>query len=56
VVSEMVMLGSGTGSGSAAGGPAEGGFKSSPPRGGSNRGGNAPDTGPISDPDDDLPF
>lgn len=50
VVNEMVMLGAGSGALS------EGGFKSSPPMGGSNQGGNAPDSGPISDPDDDLPF
>jgi single-strand DNA-binding protein len=54
VVSEMVMLGAGSGAG--AGGPAEGGSRNNPPMGGSKQGGNAPDTGPISDPDDDLPF
>jgi len=50
VVSEMVMLGAGSG------GSAEGGFRSSQPMGGSNQGGNAPDARPIADPDDDLPF
>lgn len=50
VVNEMVMLGAGSG------GPSEGGFRSSPPAGGADRGGSAPDSGPISDPDDDLPF
>lgn len=50
VVKEMVMLGAGSG------GPSEGGFQSSPPTGGPDRGGSTPDSGPISDPDDDLPF
>lgn len=48
VVSEMVMLGSS--------GPSEGGYRSSPPMGGQDRGGGSPDSGPISEPDDDLPF
>jgi len=50
VVNEMVMLGAGSG------GPADGGSRNSPPVGGSKQGGSAPDAGPISDPDDDLPF
>ena len=49
VVNEMIMLGSGTG------GPSEGGSRSSPSMGGSG-GGEGSDTGPISEPDDDLPF
>lgn len=49
VVSEMVMLGSGTG------GPGEGGFRGGGSGGGmeSPGGGAAP---PVSEPDDDLPF
>ena len=50
VVNEMVMLGAGSG------GPSEGGFRSGPPTGESDRGGSTPDSGPISNPDDDLPF
>jgi single-strand DNA-binding protein len=49
VVNEMVMLGSG------AGGPADGGSRGGPPMGGPDASG-GPDTSPISDPDDDLPF
>jgi len=49
VVNEMIMLGSGTG------GPSEGGYRSSSSMGGSGGGGGS-DTGPISEPDDDLPF
>ena len=48
VVNEMVMLGST--------GPSEGGYRSSPSMGGQDRGGSGPDAGPISEPDDDLPF
>jgi single-strand DNA-binding protein len=48
VINEMVMLGAGSGA------PSEGGFRGGPPAGGGERGGGAP--GPISEPDDDLPF
>jgi len=50
VVNEMVMLGAG------AGGPTEGGFRGGGPMGGPDRGGGGPDSSPISEPDDDLPF
>jgi len=49
VVSEMVMLGSGPG------GPSDAGFRGGTPMGGSDAPG-SPDTSPIADPDDDLPF
>ncbi|MGW8265986.1 MAG: single-stranded DNA-binding protein [Longimicrobiales bacterium] len=50
VVNEMVMLGAG------AGGAAEGGFRGGAPPGGPDRMGGGPDSSPISEPDDDLPF
>lgn len=50
VANEMVMLGS------VSGGSPEGGFRGGPPMGGSDRQGGGPDTSPISEPDDDLPF
>ena len=50
VVNEMVMLGAGSGSST------EGGFRSGPPVGGPDRTGGGPDSSPISEPDDDLPF
>jgi len=50
VVSEMVMLGSGTG------GPSEGGFRSGPPMGGTDSTGNDQGNPPLTEPDDDLPF
>lgn len=50
VINEMIMLGSG------AGGTSEGGYRNSPPVGGSDRTDGSSDTGPISEPDDDLPF
>ena len=50
VANEMVMLGSGTG------GPAEGGFRGAPPAGGPDLSGAGPESSPISEPDDDLPF
>jgi single-strand DNA-binding protein len=49
VVNEMVMLGSGPG------GPSEAGFRSGPSMGGMDSQG-GPESSPISDPDDDLPF
>jgi single-strand DNA-binding protein len=48
-VSEMVMLGSGSGA------PSEGGGRGGPPMGGGTPGGSSGQS-PISDPDDDLPF
>jgi single-strand DNA-binding protein len=51
VVNDLVMLGSGSGSGV----PSEGGFRSGPPMGGMDPRGDA-STSPISEPDDDLPF
>ena len=50
VVNEMVMLGAGTG------GPSEGGFRGRAPPGGPDRMSGGPDSSPISEPDDDLPF
>jgi len=50
VANEMVMLGSVTG------GASEGGFKGGPPTGGPDRPGGGPNSSPISEPDDDLPF
>lgn len=50
VSNEMIMLGSGTG------GPSEGGFRGGPPMGGSEPSRGGPDSSPISEPDDDLPF
>jgi single-strand DNA-binding protein len=49
VVSEMVMLGSG------AGGPSDAGMRGGGPGGEGEQPG-SPDTSPISEPDDDLPF
>ena len=50
VANEMVMLGS------VSGGSSEGGFKNGPPMGGPDRPSGGPNTPPISEPDDDLPF
>ncbi len=50
VVNEMVMLGS------QPGGPSDGGYRSGSSGGGSGPMGGGPDTSPISEPDDDLPF
>ena len=50
VVNELVMLGSGTG------GASEGGSRSYPSAGGTERESGGQDTTPISQPDDDLPF
>ena len=49
VVNEMVMLGSGSG------GPSEGGGRGGPQMGGPDMSA-GPNSTPISDPDDDLPF